>query len=301
MPRRGNDGSLQKDSSLRGLGSGVIMDEKGYILTNYHVVRKADEILVALQDGRRFTADIVGLDAETDLAVLKISAGHLPTAIARLDSQPRVGDIVLAIGNPYNLGQTITQGIISATGRNGLSSGYQDFLQTDAAINKGNSGGALIDTDGRLIGINTAAYQVGGESGRGINFAIPIQLAYKVMQKLIESGRVIRGAIGFSGQPVSVNPVKAQVLGLPTLAGVLITDIDPQGAAAQANLMPNDVVIKYNKETIPSGGPAVWMLLDRVAETQPGTSVVLTIIRNGVQKKVNVVVDEKPNLKQPTH
>lgn len=151
--------------SPQGLGSGVIMSKEGYILTNYHVIKKADEIVVALQDGRKFTSEVVGFDPETDLSVLKIEGDNLPIVPVNLDSPPQVGDVVLAIGNPYNLGQTITQGIISATGRNGLSSGYLDFLQTDAAINAGNSGGALIDTNGSLIGINTAAFQIGEEGG----------------------------------------------------------------------------------------------------------------------------------------
>lgn len=226
-------------SSLQGLGSGVIMSGEGYILTNYHVIKKADEIVVALQDGRKFTSEVVGSDPVTDLSVLKIEGDSLPIVPINLGVPAQVGDVVLAIGNPYNLGQTITQGIISATGRNGLSSGYLDFLQTDAAINAGNSGGALIDTSGQLIGINTAAFQVGEEGGgHGINFAIPIKLAHSIMGKLIKDGRVIRGALGISGEPIS--PVMAQILNLPDLTGVVITGVDPNGPAAQAQLQPRD-------------------------------------------------------------
>lgn len=273
--------------ALQGLGSGVIMSKAGYILTNYHVIKKADEIVVALQDGRKFTSEVVGSDPVTDLAVLKIEGDSLPIVPINLEIPAKVGDVVLAIGNPYNLGQTITQGIISATGRNGLSSRYLDFLQTDAAINAGNSGGALIDTSGQLIGINTAAFQVGGEGGgHGINFAIPIKLAHSIMGKLIKDGRVIRGALGITGEPI--NPVMAQILNLPDLTGVLITDIDRQGPAAFAKLRPSDVITKFNDEVV----PGVEMLMDRIAETPPGTKVTMTIIRNGQYFDVPVTIGE---------
>ncbi|NMH65268.1 outer membrane-stress sensor serine endopeptidase DegS [Shewanella salipaludis] len=276
-------------SSLQGLGSGVIMSKEGYILTNYHVIKQADEIVVALQDGRKFTSEVIGSDPETDLAVLKIEGDNLPIVPINLDIPVQVGDVVLAIGNPYNLGQTITQGIISATGRNGLSTGYLDFLQTDAAINAGNSGGALIDTRGELIGINTAAFQIGGEGGgHGINFAIPIKLAHSIMDKLIQHGRVIRGALGISGEALS--PVVAQILNLPDTKGVLITGIDATGPAAKAQLMPKDVIIKYEGEEV----PGVEMLMDRIAETMPGKKVMMTIIRQGKPQEIPVVIGEKP-------
>ncbi|QDE32587.1 MULTISPECIES: outer membrane-stress sensor serine endopeptidase DegS [Shewanella] len=275
-------------SSLQGLGSGVLMSKEGYVLTNYHVIKKADEIVIALQDGRKFTAEVVGSDPETDLAVLKIEGDNLPIVPVNLDKPAQVGDVVLAIGNPYNIGQTITQGIISATGRSGLSSGYLDFLQTDAAINAGNSGGALIDTGGELIGINTAAFQVGGDNGgNGISFAIPIKLAHSIMDKLIKHGRVIRGALGISGEPL--NPVMAQILNLPDLKGVLVTGIDPDGPAARARLMPRDVITQYNDEDV----PGVEMLMDRIAETTPGTKVNMTIIREGKQQILPVIITEK--------
>ncbi|GIU21995.1 outer membrane-stress sensor serine endopeptidase DegS [Shewanella sp. MBTL60-007] len=275
--------------SLQGLGSGVIMSKEGYILTNYHVIKRADEIVVALQDGRKFTSEVVGSDPETDLAVLKVEGDNLPIVPVNLNVPARVGDVVLAIGNPYNLGQTITQGIISATGRNGLSSGYLDFLQTDAAINAGNSGGALIDTTGQLIGINTAAFQIGGEGGgHGINFAIPIKLAHSIMGKLIKNGRVIRGALGIGGE--AVGPVMAQILNLPDLTGVVITSIDRNGPAAQAKLQPRDVITKYEGESI----PGVEMLMDRIAETTPGKKVMMTVIRDGKSYEVPVVIAEKP-------
>ncbi len=275
-------------SSLQGLGSGVIMSAEGYILTNYHVIKKADEIVIALQDGRKFTSEVVGSDPVTDLTVLKIEGDNLPVVPINLNNPARVGDVVLAIGNPYNLGQTITQGIISATGRNGLSSGYLDFLQTDAAINAGNSGGALIDTGGELIGINTAAFQVGEEGGgHGINFAIPLKLAHSIMGKLIKNGRVIRGALGISGEPLS--PVMAQILNLPDLKGVLINSVDPQGPAATAKLLRRDVIISYGEESV----PGVEMLMDRIAETPPGDKVTMTIIREGKSYDVPVIIGEK--------
>ncbi|GIU23203.1 outer membrane-stress sensor serine endopeptidase DegS [Shewanella schlegeliana] len=275
--------------SLQGLGSGVIMSKEGYILTNYHVIKRADEIVVALQDGRKFTSEVVGSDPETDLAVLKVEGDNLPIVPVNLNVPARVGDVVLAIGNPYNLGQTITQGIISATGRNGLSSGYLDFLQTDAAINAGNSGGALIDTTGQLIGINTAAFQIGGEGGgHGINFAIPIKLAHSIMGKLIKNGRVIRGALGIGGE--AVGPVMAQILNLPDLTGVVITSIDRNGPAAHAKLQPRDVITKYEGESI----PGVEMLMDRIAETTPGKKVMMTVIRDGKSFEVPVIIAEKP-------
>lgn len=286
--------SIAKDQpldsgSLQGLGSGVIMSKEGYILTNYHVIKKADEIVVALQDGRKYTSEVVGSDPETDLAVLKIEGDNLPIVPLNLLTPVQVGDVVLAIGNPYNIGQTITQGIISATGRNGLSSGYLDFLQTDAAINAGNSGGALIDTDGELIGINTAAFQVGGEAGgNGISFAIPIKLAHSIMGKLINNGRVIRGAIGVSGKALS--PVLAQILNLPNQKGVEVTDVDPSGPAARAQLRPRDVIIAYENEEV----PGVEMLMDRIAETLPDARVTLTIIREGKVQDLAVIIAEKP-------
>jgi len=280
-------------SSLQGLGSGVIMSAQGYILTNYHVIKRADEIVIALQDGRRFTSEVVGSDPETDLAVLKIEGDNLPVVPINLTNPALVGDVVLAIGNPYNLGQTITQGIISATGRSGLSSGYLDFLQTDAAINAGNSGGALIDTSGELIGINTAAFKVGGDnSGNGISFAIPIKLAHSIMDKLISDGRVIRGAIGISGEPLTT--VVAQILNLHDLKGVFVKGIDTDGPAANAEIQARDVIIAYGDDEI----PGVEMLMDKIAETPPGTKILLTVIRQGQKQQIPVFVVEKNSFEQ---
>ncbi|GAL06436.1 outer membrane stress sensor protease DegS [Photobacterium aphoticum] len=187
------------------------MSDKGYIVTNYHVVAEADQVIVALQDGRILTAQLIGKDQRTDLAVLKIQAENLPVIPLSTDYTPAVGDVVLAIGNPYNLGQTTTYGIISATGRSGMSFyGRQDFLQTDAAINEGNSGGALVNTRGELVGINTASFQQATDiETYGISFAIPYELTQKIMNKLIADGRVIRGYIGIEAR--DINPVMARL------------------------------------------------------------------------------------------
>lgn len=276
-------------ASLQGLGSGVIMSEEGFILTNYHVIKKADEIVVALQDGRKFTSEVVGSDPVTDLTVLKVDGDALPIAHINLATPAQVGDVVLAIGNPYNLGQTITQGIVSATGRNGLSSGgYLDFLQTDAAINAGNSGGALIDTSGQLIGINTASYQINDEGGgHGINFAIPIKLAHSIMSKLIKDGRVIRGELGITGK--AVGQVTAQILNLPNLTGIEITEVDPKGPAAKAQLKVGDIITQFEGERV----PGVEMLMDRIAESTPNKQITMTIIRQSKILNAPVIIGEK--------
>ncbi|GLS83386.1 outer membrane-stress sensor serine endopeptidase DegS [Paraferrimonas haliotis] len=273
---------------LQGLGSGVIMSSKGFILTNYHVVSQADQILVALQDGRQFVSDVVGTDPLTDLAVLRIEGEDLPVVPYSLDATTQVGDVVLAIGNPYNLGQTITQGIISATGRVGMSvTGQQDFLQTDAAINAGNSGGALIDTNGQLVGINTAAFQIAAEGGgHGINFAIPLQLANDIMRKLIANGRVIRGEIGIQGGPI--DPRWRQMLNLPNLQGIQVTAVDPNGPAAAAGIRPDDIITGYADKRV-TNAPA---LKDYIAESAPGSELELTINRAGKLYSVTVIIAE---------
>ncbi|GLP95816.1 outer membrane-stress sensor serine endopeptidase DegS [Paraferrimonas sedimenticola] len=274
--------------TLQGLGSGVIMSERGYILTNYHVVSKADQILVALQDGRQFVPKVIGTDPLTDLAVLSIEGEDLPVVPYRLDTNPQVGDVVLAIGNPYNLGQTITQGIISATGRVGMSvTGQQDFLQTDAAINAGNSGGALIDTRGFLVGINTAAFQLMAEGGgHGINFAIPLKLAHEIMVKLVEHGRVIRGEIGIQGMPI--DPRWRQMLNLPNLQGIQVSAVEPGSPAEKAGIRPDDIITGYADKPV-TNAPA---LKDYIAESAPGSELELTINRAGKLYTVNVIIAE---------
>ncbi|HBR4415225.1 TPA: outer membrane-stress sensor serine endopeptidase DegS [Klebsiella pneumoniae] len=274
------------------LGSGVIMDQRGYILTNKHVINDADQIIVALQDGRVFEALLVGSDSLTDLAVLKINAtGGLPVIPINPKRTPHIGDVVLAIGNPYNLGQTITQGIISATGRIGLNpTGRQNFLQTDASINHGNSGGALVNSLGELMGINTLSFDKSndGETPEGIGFAIPFQLATKIMDKLIRDGRVIRGYIGISGREIA--PLHAQGGGIDQIQGIVVNDVAPDGPAAQAGIHANDVIISVNDK------PAVSALetMDQVAEIRPGSEIPVVIMRDDKKITLHIAVQEYP-------
>ena len=274
------------------LGSGVIMNAKGYILTNKHVINNADQIIVALQDGRFFEATLVGSDAMTDLAVLKISASGLPVIPINAARIAHIGDVVMAIGNPYNLGQTVTQGIISATGRIGLSSsGRQNFLQTDASINQGNSGGALINSLGELMGINTLTFDKSndGETPEGIGFAIPTALAAKIMDKLIRDGRVIRGYIGIGGREIA--PLHAQGGGgIDQIQGIVVNEVSPGGPAAAAGLQVNDVIVSVN------GKPAISALetMDQVAEIRPGSIIPVEVMREDKKLTLQVTIQEYP-------
>lgn len=272
----------------KGLGSGVIMSKKGYLLTNYHVIADADQIIVALQDGRIFTADLIGFDKYTDLAVLSIDADNLPSIPQSKHEETQVGDVVLAIGNPYNLGQTITQGIISARGRVGMSTtGRQNFLQTDAAINEGNSGGALINSFGELVGINTASFKIGEQSNtKGISFAIPYPLAQKIMLELIANGRVIRGYLGV--ETVSINTVMAKLMGLKANQGIVVQNISPNSPAQRAGIMPGDIIVQFNDIDVVN----VLGMMDMVAEQRPGTESILTIMRAGQQYRIKVQLGE---------
>jgi serine protease DegS len=284
--------SSQNELAIRKLGSGVIMNDNGYILTNKHVINNADQIIVALQDGRVFEALLVGSDSLTDLAVLKINAGNLPVIPINSHRTPHVGDVVMAIGNPYNLGQTVTQGIISATGRIGLSpSGRQNFLQTDASINQGNSGGALVNSLGELMGINTLSFDQSndGATPEGIGFAIPTALATKVMGKLIRDGRVIRGYIGISGREVS--PLHGPNSGLDRIQGIVVNEVTPNGPAANAGMQVRDVIVNVNNK------PAVSAIetMDQVAEVRPGTVIPVEIIRDGQELTLQVTVQEYPD------
>jgi serine protease DegS len=274
------------------LGSGVIMDERGYIVTNKHVINDADQIIVALQDGRVFEALLVGSDTLTDLAVLKINAsGGLPVIPINRKRTPHIGDVVLAIGNPYNLGQTITQGIISATGRIGLNpSGRQNFLQTDASINHGNSGGALVNSLGELMGINTLSFDKSndGETPEGIGFAIPFQLATKIMDKLIRDGRVIRGYIGISGREIA--PLHTQGGAMDQIQGIVVNEVASGGPAAQAGIQVNDVIVSVNDK------PAVSALetMDQVAEIRPGSDIPVVVMRDDKKLSLKVTIQEYP-------
>lgn len=276
------------------LGSGVIVSDDGYVLTNNHVIDGADAIQVQLADGRITEATIVGTDQETDLAVLKISLDKLPVISMGTSNALHVGDVVLAIGSPFGLGQTVTQGIISATGRSDLGiTTFENFIQTDAAISKGNSGGALVDTNGRLVGINTALLSSNGASN-GIGFAIPVNLARGVMRQLIEHGRVIRGWLGVVPQPLT--PELAEGLGLKHADGVLVRGVYPGSPAAQAGLQPGDVIRQINGEAVHDMRDA----LNRVAAMQPGTQVTLSGMRRSEPFSITATVVERTRDRKET-
>ncbi|NOI66110.1 outer membrane-stress sensor serine endopeptidase DegS [Vibrio sp. 99-8-1] len=281
----------QKNLQVQGLGSGVIVSDKGYIITNFHVIAQADEITVALQDGRIASGQLVGKDQRTDIAVLRIEESNLPTIPLDPNYKAKVGDVVLAIGNPYNLGQTTTFGIISATSRSSISAGgRQAFIQTDAAINQGNSGGALVNTQGQLVGINTASFQQATDlETYGISFAIPYALANKIMNKIIADGRVIRGYIGVDGQDVTA--MTSRMLGGDYIGAIIVLGIDEQGPAALAGFQKNDVIIKINGHKI-SGRQSV---MDTVTDLRPGTTVDVDIVRDGKSMTLPVTVAELPN------
>ncbi len=274
---------------VNNLGSGVIMTSSGYILTNKHVIQNADQIIVALQSGLIFNATLVGSDTLTDLAVLKIQAENLPTIPQNNQRISQIGDVVLAIGNPLNLGQSITQGIISATGRNALSEmGRQNFIQTDASINKGNSGGALINSAGEIIGINTLSLgKNSDELAEGLNFAIPISLANKVMDKIIKDGRVIRGYFGVNSSLF----YSAKQLGVGD-KGVLITGVAENGPAGKAGIEAGDLILQINH--VEAESPSQMMEL--IADMKPGTEVKVKLSRQGNIIEVNVTIGEFPEV-----
>ena len=271
------------------LGSGVIMSSQGYILTNYHVVNGADYIEVALQDGRTLEAVLIGQDQLTDLAVLYVQAENLPVIPQDQQLESQVGDVVLAIGNPLNLGQTITQGIISANGNTGLSSrGYIDFMRMDAAINRGNSGGALVNSNGILVGINAAAFQLEDQDIQGIFFAIPYKLALNIMQKLIKQGRVTRSHLGVAGDAV-VNAAGERLISSgQSLYGLSITAVNSNGPAAEAGLQVGDILLKISGQPFSS----VQQALNMIAETAPNSELALTIDRSGQIITINATVRE---------
>lgn len=270
------------------LGSGVIISSEGYILTNNHVIEAADEIEVALRDGRTASAKIVGTDPDTDLAILKIDAPQLQSITLGHSKQLRVGDVVLAIGNPFGVGQTVTSGIVSATGRNMLGiNTYENFIQTDAAINPGNSGGALITANGNLIGINTAIFSRSGGS-QGIGFAIPIDLARDVMQQIIEHGEVVRGWLGVAIQNISED--LAQSFELESLDGVIISNIIRNGPADQAGLTRGDVITRINGAEVKN----VRSALNLISQAKPGSTVKISGIRQGKKLEVDATVMQRP-------
>lgn len=270
------------------LGSGVIVSPEGYILTNHHVVEAANEIQVALMDGRNAEARLIGSDPDSDLAVLKIDLDKLPSIVLGNSEEARVGDIVLAIGNPFGVGQTMTMGIIGALGRSqvGLST-FENFIQTDAAINPGNSGGALTDTSGNLIGINTAIYSRSGGS-LGIGFAIPVDAAKQIMQQIIETGSVTRGWLGVSMQDIT--PELAESLKLKSTLGTLIAGVLKNGPADDAGIKPGDVLTAVNGKSISNASE----MLNMVAALPTGKVAILSILRNGEAIDIQVQIGKRP-------
>jgi Do/DeqQ family serine protease len=286
------------EQKQRGLGSGVIISTDGFIITNNHVVEEADEVKVMLNDEREFTAKVIGTDPKTDVAVIKIEAESLPAATLADSGKLRVGDVVFAIGNPLGVGQTVTMGIVSATGRRvGILDevgGYEDFIQTDAAINQGNSGGALIDARGRLVGINSAIIST-SQGNIGIGFAIPVNLASSIMHSLIETGTVSRGYLGVSTDVVTAD--MAESFGLKRdQKGVIITDLNPaDGPAAKAGLKREDIIVAVNDKPVTSRDDLRLV----IAQTAPGTKISVKFIRDGKTQTVEATLAALPDDNAP--
>ena len=285
---RGQQEPEQRERREQGLGSGVIVTAEGYILTNHHVIDGASEVKVHLSDKRELTARIAGSDAKTDIAVLKVDALDLPVLPLGNSTNVEVGDIVLAIGNPFGIGQTVTMGIVGATGRRGLSiEDYEDFIQTDAAINPGNSGGALINSRGELIGINTAILSRSG-GNQGVGFAVPVNLAHHVMTQILTNGKVVRGYLGVMIQPVT--PAIAKSFGVEESRGALVGDVTAGGPASKAGIKKGDVVVDVNGK--PVDDPDQLKL--QIASIAPGTEVDLKIKRDGGERNIVATLGELP-------
>ncbi|NYT45804.1 trypsin-like peptidase domain-containing protein [Alcaligenaceae bacterium] len=283
--------SRRKESTS--LGSGVIVRGDGYILTNYHVIEAADTIAVALSDGRETSAELVGADPESDLAVLKIPLPNLQPISFNGEHKVQVGDVVLAIGNPFGVGQTTTMGIVSALGRNRLGINiYENFIQTDAAINPGNSGGALIDTSGRLVGINTAIYSETGGS-LGIGFAIPAQAAHQILEQIIQTGTVTRGWLGI--EPQDITPDLARAFHLKQTDGVIIASVLRNGPAWRAGIRVGDIILALD------GEPVVDSIgfLTQIAPLPPRGEATLTILRDGKKRDIEVQIGTRPRIRKP--
>jgi serine protease DegQ len=275
----------QRASSL---GSGVIVSTNGYVLTNHHVVEAADEIEVALHDGKKLLAKVVGNDPETDLAVLRVSGENLPAITFGSSDALKVGDVVLAIGNPFGVGQTVTGGIVSALGRTGLGiNTFENFIQTDAAINPGNSGGALVDAGGNLVGINTAIFSRSGGS-MGIGFAIPVSTAKMVLEQIVKTGSVTRGWIGVEVQEIT--PTAAESFKLGSARGALIAGVLRGGPADKAGVKPGDVLVEIEGKPVPD--PAT--MLNLIAALPPGTGAKMKLKRQGKDVEANITVGRRP-------
>lgn len=284
-------GDRTRQRQEEGLGSGVIISREGYILTNHHVIEGADRIQVILPTtGDEFVARVVGSDPQTDIAVLKIEARELPKVTVGDSERLRVGDVVLAIGNPFGVGQSVTMGIVGAVSRGGFGiTDYEDFIQTDASINPGNSGGALVDANGDLVGINTAILSRSG-GNQGIGFSVPINMALTIMRRIIEDGRVIRGYLGVSTE--SLTPAEARSMNMPVSYGAVVTEVLPGTPAATAGLRQGDVIVQVDGTEVYEGRH----LRLAVSQTRPGTRVVLKIYRSGELRNIDVNLAELPEL-----
>ncbi|MBZ5696566.1 MAG: DegQ family serine endoprotease [Acidobacteriia bacterium] len=282
-------GQMPRAERERSLGSGVIVTSDGIIVTNNHVIDGATDIKVDLSDKREFQAKLIGSDAKTDIAILKIEATNLPTLAIGDSSKLHVGDVIFAIGEPFGLGGTATMGIVSATGRGNLGiENYEDFIQTDAAINPGNSGGAMIDLHGDLIGINTAILAGDGGGNQGIGFAIPINMARSVMDQIVSHGKVVRGYLGL--YPQDVTPTLAKQFGVPQTGGALVGEVSPDTPASRAGLKRGDVILGLNGKPVNSAND----LRLRISQSAPGTNVKLQISRDGKTQDVSVALGELP-------
>ena len=283
-----NSPHAPKRKAETGAGSGVIINENGYILTNYHVISQRDEIRIRLSDGKVEKAELIGSDPDTDLAVLKIDLKNLPTLNIADISQLKVGDIVLAIGDPFAIGQTVTQGIISATGRTRVSQNtYENFIQTDAAINPGNSGGALINTNGEIVGINSNIFSSTGNF-QGISFAIPIDLAQQVAQQVIQNGYVVRGWLGVEGQELTSQVL--HTVELDSMHGILITDVDKNGPGDIAGLKRGDIITRINRQDILSTNDIVNM----IAAGKPGDEFLIEGLRQRQSFMTKATLGQRP-------
>jgi Do/DeqQ family serine protease len=286
-------GEREDETPQQGLGSGVIVSPEGYILTNNHVIEGAQEIEVTLSDSRRAIAKVIGTDPDTDLAILRITLDRLPVITLGNSDTAQVGDRVLAIGNPFGVGQTVTSGIVSALGRNQLGiNTFENFIQTDAAINPGNSGGALVDVNGHLIGINTAIYSRSG-GNMGIGFAIPVSTARQVLEGIVRDGQVTRGWIGI--EPMELTLELAETFGLKSTEGVIVTAVLQNGPAATAGLRPGDLLQKVAGQPVRNVGE----LLTQIAALAPGKSVKLDVMRRQQSMTLEVTPAQRPKSKVP--